>query len=71
MSPDYYIESKIQFLEWPACNPDLNPIENIWANIKYKLGGITYIKLQSLKSDIEEYCISCATYLNSITDNPI
>ena len=45
---------------------DLNPIENVWANIKFKLGGNAYKKIQSLKSDIEEYCTSCATHLSSI-----
>ena len=51
MSLDYYIEDKIQLLEYR----DLNPIENVMANIKYKLGGNAYKKIQSLKSDIEEY----------------
>ena len=31
MSLDYYIENKIQLLEWPAFYPDLNLIENFWA----------------------------------------
>ena len=65
MSLDYYIEKK-QLLEWPAYNPDLNPIENVWANIKYKFGGNAYQKIQALKSDIKEYWISCAAHLSSI-----
>ena len=52
---DYYIENKIQLLEWSLYSPDLNPIENFWTNIKYKLGDNEYKKIQSLKSDIEEY----------------
>jgi transposase len=34
---DYLAESGVEFLEWPAFSPDLNPIENVWAWIKYKL----------------------------------
>ena len=66
---DYYIENKIQLLVWPAYSPDLNPIEKVLANIKYKLSGNVYRKIQSLKSNIEEYCISCATHLSSIIDD--
>ena len=51
MSRDYYIENKVQLLEWPAFSPDLNPIEHFWANIKYKLGSNVY-KKYSLWSQI-------------------
>ena len=44
MSLDYYIENKIQLLELPTYNLNLNPIENVWANIKHKLGGNAYKK---------------------------
>ena len=52
MSLDYYIENKIQLLAWWAYSPDLNPIENVWANIKYKLGGNVYKKRYSLWNQI-------------------
>ena len=51
---DDYIK-KIQSLEYPVYSLDLNPIENVWANIKYKLGGNVNKKIQSFKLRIEEY----------------
>ena len=68
MSLDYYIENKIQLLKLPAYSPDLNPIENVWANIKYKF-GVMHKKIQSFKSDIEEFWISCAAHLSCIIEN--
>ena len=55
LSLDYYIMNNIILIEWPAYRPDLNPIENVWANIKYKLGGQVYSKMEELKKDIEYY----------------
>jgi transposase len=33
----YVRDSGIEFLDWPPYFPDLNPIENVWAWIKWKL----------------------------------
>ena len=55
ISLNYYIENNIQLLEWPAYSPDLNPIENIWGNIKNNLRSKVYNKNESIKPDIEDY----------------
>ena len=31
---NYFSNKKWEILDWPAQSPDLNPIENVWADIK-------------------------------------
>ena len=45
----FYIKNKIKLMKWPAYSPDLNPIENIWGNIKHYLGSRTFSSISSLK----------------------
>lgn len=44
----------INVLEWPACSPDLNPIENIWGHIVRAIyaGNKQYITVTELKQAI-------------------
>ena len=50
----FYIKNKIKLIKWPAYSPDLNPIENIWGNIKHYLGSRTFSSISSLKNEIED-----------------
>ena len=38
MVKDWFSNEKISILNWPAQSPDLNPIENLWNDVKVKVG---------------------------------
>ena len=33
----FLVENNMQVMDWPALSPDMNPIENVWAEISKKL----------------------------------
>ena len=49
---------------WPGSSPDLNPIENLWVNMKMKVAEQNPTSFENLKSIVEkvwletpiEYC---------------
>jgi len=47
---EFINRNMIELLNWPAQSPDLNPIENVWADIKRKLSG----KVFKYKNDLWE-----------------
>jgi hypothetical protein len=44
----------VKTLPWPGNSPDLNPIENLWMCIKYRLRKNNVTTLKSLKEIIEK-----------------
>lgn len=50
----YLNERDIAVLEWPACSPDLNPIENVWGHLARAIyaGNKQYQSVAQLKQAI-------------------
>ena len=62
-------QKKYHILEWPSKSPDLNPIENIWGHLTYKIygNGQRYYSLKELEKAIfKEWELLDKKYLKSL-----
>lgn len=55
-SKQWFRDKNISLLEWPACSPDCNPIENLWGILAGKVyaNGRQFENVNDLKSAIRD-----------------
>lgn len=56
----WFAQHNIELLEWPACSPDLNPIENLWGIISRRIyqNGKQFATINELKNTIREVWVN-------------
>lgn len=59
----------LNFIDWPARSPDLNPIEHCWSNLKYDLscrGKRSYSKIELLDTLVALWSSLTEDYIHSL-----
>ena len=67
---NWHRQIEIRKIDWPGNSPDMNPIENLWAIIKYKLKRKKILNKQNLVREIEniwnnEISLECCQSLSN------
>lgn len=60
LAKNWFIRNNITVLNWPAQSPDLNPIENLWSDVKRRISG----RKCTSKEDLWK-CVEAAWYETS------
>ena len=52
---DWMVRNNIDFRDWPAQSPDLNPIEHFWDALGRKIGSRAFPNNDQLRQHLQEY----------------
>lgn len=55
---EWFSKENIKVLDWPAQRPDLNPIENLWNDVKNKIAQKNFKNAEELWMGIQEAWLS-------------